>query len=88
MSLAVTDTLDDADLEAVILGLPGDKRSSRTHALIRSIDEATSMDQGRLSRWANLEERVNGAIESGHMRITDAFAAMIRIRTNFAKSHT
>ena len=75
-----------SQLESAVLELPEEVRSHLTHVLIQSIDEKTSMDADRLSRWADFEEQVNSAVEEGRMTTVDAFEAIDKIRNSLARS--
>ncbi|MFN0078453.1 MAG: hypothetical protein ACKVY0_18505 [Prosthecobacter sp.] len=74
-----------AEIESTVLELPVESRCRLTHALIRSIDESTPMDAERESRWVDLAEKVNTAIDEGRMATVDAFEAVARIRRNLAQ---
>ncbi|HBJ87038.1 MAG TPA: hypothetical protein DDZ88_24905 [Verrucomicrobiales bacterium] len=73
-----------AEIESVVLELPVESRCRLTHALIRSIDEGTSMETEHESRWADFAEKVNTAIHEGRMGTVDAFEAIARIRHSIA----
>ncbi len=74
-----------AEIESAVLELPVESRCRLTHALIRSIDESTPMDVERESRWVDLAENINAAIDEGRMATVDAFEAVARIRRNLAQ---
>jgi hypothetical protein len=77
--------IDYAEIESTVLELPVESRCRLTHVLIRSIDESTPVDAERESRWLDLAEKANTAIEEGRMETVDAFDAIARIRQNLTR---
>lgn len=77
-----------AEIESAVLELPVESRCRLTHVLIRSIDDNTSMDAERESRWADLAEKVNTAIDEGRMGTVDAFEAVAQIRRSLTQQST
>jgi CheY-like chemotaxis protein len=74
-----------AEIESTVLELPVESRCRLTHVLIRSIDESTPVDAERESRWLDLAEKVNTAIDDGRMETMDAFDALARIRQSLTR---